>query len=143
MRVNPHTPVNAGQTKGKQSGKHGPCEACPIMCRGKKLGGRARKGKEASARKNTKSSNYCYQARITAAQKMTATVGSVNEQLPRCDAAGRHEPEKNELPPPTLGGEGRSKLQGPPLIGQRLGRRASAQSSRQHPKHMCFQQPWG
>ncbi|CAL1173706.1 unnamed protein product [Cladocopium goreaui] len=83
------------------------------------------------------------EARITAAQKMTATVGSVNEQLPRCDAAGRHEPEKNELPPPTLGGEGRSKLQGPPLIGQRLGRRASAQSSRQHPKHMCFQQPWG
>ena len=93
------------------------------MCRDKKLDAEPEREKRCQPAKTqsgardhdrecekwTKSSNYYYQARITAVQKMTATVGSVNEQRPRCNAARRHEPEKNELPPPTLGGEGRAK----------------------------------
>ena len=109
MRGNPHVPLYAGTrswaAEPERLKRHQPGKTQP--------GARDHDHEsEEKSEKWAKSRNYCYQARITPPQKMTATVGSVNEQLPCCDAAGRHEPEKNELPPPTLGGEGRNKLHG-------------------------------
>ena len=54
VRVNPHSPavmLDKQRGNSQASTDHARQSSCPI-CRDKKLGGRARKGKEASARKN-------------------------------------------------------------------------------------------